>query len=1430
MLVNDFFEDDDKNPCWKGYTQYGMKKKNGKKVPNCVPEAAGPRFDEPLTGWHIVYRSSGNPVHGAPSFESKDAAQKYLMTKMFKNHHEFKVVHTAHVGVAEGHGHATTGDSTTEARLVFKSIELTEHQIRPYVQKYFEAHKIEAPFNKFVANIRSFGKTKINESEEMRSIKPFIDSIKLADSTKTIKVGDQFAVLAFDIMFAWKEINATGFITPKEVVAIKLHSDGTINYIKFADGDRYPRLTPATYSGKPVTQTAYFDDSGRAKTALSMLLLKVPQDWEIDTSGIGDNLTEFLQSAGGGDGENGNDRGPGLTYKEFISSLKLGLGYDLAEVDVSRSSEYNKVIISVGDDRQIQPMSKLGVKHAIAFIKKTRGQGMKSKDVTESGKKVTDLKTGLEYDPEEMIEKMYSDPEYVAQMQRMGREEGRGWPARKDSEKKTSDTNNSKSNEVVKSVLVGNFRHDLVNNGPFGYRVQVYYNDTNDVYYTGLSKNSVEKGLLDLADNVAYTKKQLRITDEKPVGEASDPSGLWAASELNKSFIITAKTAEGATKKFRVRAQSERVAREKFSKHHNQAEILSVKEEGVTKDSESSLQRKIQAKRDALSLAREQRRVRGNRQQGQREIKLQADIDRLSNELTQLKKQGMAEGYTGRETKPGTWRVFKDGQSVAVAGPFKSPEEARDWIKKQEQGVTEAQADKSAAQRKAERDQQRTAAAKKARDQAQRKGIAPDKTGTYYPTKGVSEGVEQSYKVTYDIYGSNKEKPLYTKTRTVRASSEQEAIDTLRKLVGGTNYRVEKQGMAEASAPDLLKAEMPLVRHVEGNLEHYGYVKGTKEWEEAFNREIAMYRKFGNVDMINKQGMAEGADDTNDYYADYYTDLLSQVRNMSLTDKAKARDQVRRDLASGKVSLADLKMDIRDMDREINKQGMAEAKTLPKLSDIENMFRDVERQMNELEVWGADIGKDHPLSKKWQELVDLKQKVLRKAIKHGVAEGLKFHGGFPDVDHMPGPVIRDADVTTNNVRTADKAEWERAVNSLNAKIFDDNSEVASNSKGTKVVGNNIVWAIWNNEKQVGWFNAKGRPLKPGPVKESGQAAGKTPGDYETLAKKHTADGQKGTRANMGYASKMAGRARRAAEILKSGGSQEEAWQHYQGTSKDRDVAEAKSLNKRVRIVKTGETGTIRQVKHGAFKGAPKAYFVDLDNGKQADNLPASALRLIKDEVAEGANKQARDKKDIEAIHAAIERMTERLKNPGEDRAALARDIEREKERLKLYGVKESANPQDKITVDVPLLLRLLEYAREDAKTDMDLHDVTEQLIKLSAGGQTLTMQDYSAIVKQGELEEGALYPGEYHEWVGKFDDGSTAIIKTYSDDDRVRDAAQKQFPNKNLISFDYRGIGNMGLTGGGAAASSKEYHQQQQQIEKGEQFARAERDFEKRSK
>lgn len=40
-----FLEQKD-DPCWDGYQQYGMKKKNGKHVPNCVPVKEDEDLDE----------------------------------------------------------------------------------------------------------------------------------------------------------------------------------------------------------------------------------------------------------------------------------------------------------------------------------------------------------------------------------------------------------------------------------------------------------------------------------------------------------------------------------------------------------------------------------------------------------------------------------------------------------------------------------------------------------------------------------------------------------------------------------------------------------------------------------------------------------------------------------------------------------------------------------------------------------------------------------------------------------------------------------------------------------------------------------------------------------------------------------------------------------------------------------------------------------------------------------------------------------------------------------------------------------------------------------------------------------------------------------------------------------------------------------------
>lgn len=75
-----------------------------------------------------------------------------------------------------------------------------------------------------------------------------------------------------------------------------------------------------------------------------------------------------------------------------------------------------------------------------------------------------------------------------------------------------------------------------------------------------------------------------------------------------------------------------------------------------------------------------------------------------------------------------------------------------------------------------------------------------------------------------------------------------------------------------------------------------------------------------------------------------------------------------------------------------------------------------------------------------------------------------------------------------------------------------------------------------------------------------------------------------------------------------------------------------------------------------------------------------------------------------------------------------------KESKSIYNAfTEEENPQDTVTMDIPLLLRMMEYAREDAKTDMDLHNVTDMLIQLSKDGDTLSMDNYDQIVGNQKL-------------------------------------------------------------------------------------------------
>ena len=62
------------------------------------------------------------------------------------------------------------------------------------------------------------------------------------------------------------------------------------------------------------------------------------------------------------------------------------------------------------------------------------------------------------------------------------------------------------------------------------------------------------------------------------------------------------------------------------------------------------------------------------------------------------------------------------------------------------------------------------------------------------------------------------------------------------------------------------------------------------------------------------------------------------------------------------------------------------------------------------------------------------------------------------------------------------------------------------------------------------------------------------------------------------------------------------------------------------------------------------------------------------------------------------------------------------------GEEDKNNPVDVVKMDIPLFIRMLEFAREDAVDDEQLHAVTERITKMAAEGDIITMAEYDKIV------------------------------------------------------------------------------------------------------
>lgn len=59
---------------------------------------------------------------------------------------------------------------------------------------------------------------------------------------------------------------------------------------------------------------------------------------------------------------------------------------------------------------------------------------------------------------------------------------------------------------------------------------------------------------------------------------------------------------------------------------------------------------------------------------------------------------------------------------------------------------------------------------------------------------------------------------------------------------------------------------------------------------------------------------------------------------------------------------------------------------------------------------------------------------------------------------------------------------------------------------------------------------------------------------------------------------------------------------------------------------------------------------------------------------------------------------------------------------------------DTITLDVPLFIKLMEWAREDAKADVPLHVVAERLVEVCQHGEAATMANYDGLVDFGQKD------------------------------------------------------------------------------------------------
>jgi hypothetical protein len=199
------------------------------------------------------------------------------------------------------------------------------------------------------------------------------------------------------------------------------------------------------------------------------------------------------------------------------------------------------------------------------------------------------------------------------------------------------------------------------------------------------------------------------------------------------------------------------------------------------------------------------------------------------------------------------------------------------------------------------------------------------------------------------------------------------------------------------------------------------------------------------------------------------------------------------------------------------------------------------------------------------------------------------------------------------------------------------------------------------------------------------------------------------------------------------------------------------------------------VKAMAKQGAPKDSKTYAIATAKAKKLAEGEGDTSMDDILlafQGALDIQDDAEQDKALKAVYNALKNKVKSKAGDLYQKARTGFAKSQGIDLNEAEEETDAVDTITMDVPLFIRMLEYAREDASTDMDLHDVAENAISLNKGKEFLSMKDYDSIIPSDAkpMDESRFKKGTD---IGKKGPGFKKVAAAASKEYGSKEAGQK---------------------------------------------------------